>query len=92
MKILLTGIFIATAMFSGSELQTGENQAKLEIQLSEDDAFQNKVKIFDYKGNLVTELTTNDVANHNISISEYLILESSDYAFTHLGDYYYFRD
>ena len=83
---------MATAMLSVNPIETGETQAKMEMLLFEDEVFQNKVKIFDYSGNSVQELSTVDVAENEISIAEYLILESSDFAFEYLGDYYYFRD
>lgn len=92
MKALLTGIFMATAMLSLNPTETAETQAKMEMLLSVDNVFQNKVKIFDYGGNSIQELWAKDVVDNEITIGEYLILESSDFAFEHLGDHYYFRD
>ncbi len=92
MKTLLTGIFMATAMLTVNPPESGETQAKMEMLLFEDEVFQEKVKIFDYSGNPVQELKAKDVAENEISIAEFLVLESSDYAFEYLGDYYYFRD
>lgn len=92
MKTLLIGALMATAMLPINPLETDGTQEKIEMLLLEDEVFQNKVKIFDYSGNSVQELKTKDVAEKQISVAEYLIFDSSDFAFEYLGDYYYFRD
>lgn len=92
MKTILTTAFLAVAMLFGIPIPFQGDQVKLEMQLSADEVFANKVKIFDYEGNLLKELRVDDVADHEISISDYLILESSGYAFTYQGDYYFLRE
>lgn len=92
MKTLLIGALMATAMLPINPLETDGTQEKIEMLLLEDEVFQNKVKIFDYSGNSVQELKTKDIAEKQISVAEYLIFDSSDFAFEYLGDYYYFRD
>lgn len=92
MKTLLTGMLMATAMLSSTSSFTDGAQAKLEMQILSDEAFQNKVKIFDYSGNLIKEMRADDVGQDQISVADYMLLENSDFAFGYLGDYYYFRD
>lgn len=72
--------------------KSSETQAKMEMLLMADDVFENKVKIYDYAGNFVSELNSKAVVENEITVTEYVILESSDFAFEYLGDFYYFRE
>ncbi len=92
MKILLTSFLIAIGMHAGTSLLNGTDQEELEMMVLAEEALKDKVKIYDYQGSLITEFKAEDVANNDITVSNYLILNSSDYAFTYLGDYYYLRD
>ena len=90
MKTLFT-TFLTLALVVGSPM-VDLNKEKVEMMLQADDLLKDKVRIFDYDGNLLKEMEAEDVAYDDISISDYLTLESSDFAFKYLGDYYYLRD
>ena len=64
----------------------------LEMQLENDIVFQKMVRIYDYDGALIKEFPLDDVVNNKISLMDHMILEESDFAFDHLGDYYYLGD
>lgn len=92
MKTLLTSSLIATVLLSGSPVLQIGNSHQVNMQLQADEVLQDMVKVFDYHGNLIREMRVDDVAQDEISISDYLILESSHFAFSYLGDQYYLRD
>ena len=92
MKTIIAGALIAMVMLPPISIPIQSNQQQVEMQLLEDDVFQNKVKIFDYQGNLLKEMSAEDVAHDEITLSDFLILEHSGFAFEYLGDYYYLRD
>lgn len=73
---------------------TGLSEADqgIEMQLSSEIQFEEKVKIFDYEGNLLKEYLLTDVVNNNISITDHFTLKESHFAFDYLGDYYYFSE
>ena len=91
MKSLLTGVALLVTLLSGSPLKTTD-QAEMEMILQSEEVFKTRVKIFDGKGNLLKELKTQDVANEDITVADYFLLDSSDFLFSYLGDYYYLRD
>lgn len=91
MKTLLTGSVLATLLSGAPTLQIGD-VPPLEMQLQVDEVLSEKVRVFDYHGNLLQEMKVEDVANDDISISEYFILENSHFAFDYLGDHYYLKD
>ena len=72
-------------------LNVSENQA-LEMQILQDLKFQEMVKVYDYEGNLLKEMTLNQVANNEITAADFSLLDVSDYAFSFCGDYYYFQN
>ena len=92
MKTLFTLVALGTMMLLGIPITKNGNAQQLEMQLLDEEVFRNKVKIFDFEGNLLKELTVDEVAQNEISVADYMILESSDYAFTYLGDYYYLKN
>lgn len=91
MKSLLTGAALLATLLSGPPSKTNDS-IELEIMLQAEELFNTKVKIFDTKGNLLKELQTQDVANEDITVADYFLLDSSDFLFDHQGDYYYMRD
>ncbi len=92
MKTLLVSFLIAVSSLSGQFLIPQQDANLPELNLDGENILQNVVKIFDYRGNLIKEMNVSDVNQDEISISDYLILESSHFAFSYLGDYYYLRD
>lgn len=64
----------------------------LEMQLENDLIFPKMVKIYDYDGSLIREFPLDDVVNDKITLIDHMIIEESDFAFDHLGDYYYLGD
>ena len=91
MKILFGVVMLMTTLLPTKLLPERSSQ-NVEMMLLADEALQSQVKIFDYNGNLLNEMNTKDVSNNDISIKDYFLLESSDYAFQYLGDYYYLRE
>jgi len=89
MKLLRTLALLAISLFAVSANYVDK---ELEIQLATEIQFEEKVKIFDYDGNLLEEYALTDVANNAISSAEYYALQESHYAFNYLGDYYYFTE
>lgn len=92
MKTLFTGVLLATAMITGIPIPFQSDQELVEMQVLTEDVLKSKVKIYDYDEGLVKELNAEDVANDEISVADYFILESSGFAFKYLDDYYYIRD
>jgi len=92
MKSLLLLLMLGTSFLTGTEEGSHNTNQGLEIQLKTDLVFQHMVRIYSYEGDLIRELTVEDVANNDISVADYLILQDSDFAFDHRGDYYYFRE
>ncbi|WP_424962927.1 hypothetical protein [Ekhidna sp.] len=90
-SLLLLLLLSASSMLGASEAPLQANQG-LRMQLETDLVFQKMVKVYSYEGSLIREFPLNDVANNEISIADHLILEESDFAFDHQGDYYYFGD
>lgn len=92
MKSLLLLLTLgASTMLGASEDPLQANQG-LRMQLETDLVFQKMVRIYSYNGSLIREFPLTDVANNEISVADHLILEESDFAFDHQGDYYYFGD
>ena len=91
MKPLLILTFMAISLFSEPAFYVDSDQG-LEMQLTSDIQFKEKVKIFDYDGNMLEEHPLSDVVNDKMSEADYYTLAESDYAFNYLGDYYYFTD
>ena len=92
MKPVLIFLLMAVSAMGISSEETSSNNQNLEMQLSSEIAFQEKVKIYDYDGNLMQEYLLKDVVNNDITIPEFFMLEDSDFAFDYLGDYYYFSE
>ena len=91
MKPLLILTFMAVSLFTQSAGYVDAEQG-IEMQLASEIKFEEKVKIFDYDGNLLEEYALADVVNDELSSSDYYTLQESDYAFSYLGDYYYFSE
>ena len=92
MKSLLVLLTLsASIMLGAAEAPMQANQG-LRMQLESDNVFQKMVRIYSYDGSLIREFPLTDVANNDISVADHLILEESDFAFDHQGDYYYFGD
>ena len=92
MKSLLVLSFITLSAFIDSPEMTFSNSQGIEMQLSSETVFQEKVKIFDYNGALLKEYELTDVVNGEITTSDQFTLKESDFAFSYLGDYYYFSE
>ena len=90
MKLLFLLAFAGLSMMAESPQTKALTDHGLEMQINTEMDFPEMVKIYDYQGNLVQELLLSEVVNNEISISDYMMLEDSDYAFNYLGDYYYF--
>ena len=86
--ITLTGLLLMPRVADSSTL---ENQG-LEMQIENDLVFQKMVKIYDYDGLLIREFPLEDVVNDKITLVDHMIMEESDFAFDHMGDYYYLGD
>ncbi|MEM6641750.1 MAG: hypothetical protein AAF616_02120 [Bacteroidota bacterium] len=89
MKTLLLILFTTVAAMVNFSPEA--EQPSLDLQLWSELKFDEKVKVYDYDGNLVSEYLLSDVANEEISVIDHLVLEKSDFAFDYLGDYYYFQ-
>ncbi len=89
--VLLIALAITLIMPSGFHSFTQDNRG-LEIPLDNDLVFQKKVMIYDYEGSLIREFLLEDVINHKISLTDHMVMEESNFAFDHLGDYYYLGD
>ncbi len=92
MKTITTGVLIVVAVLLGIPIPFQDSQEQVEMQVLSEDVLKSKVKVYDYDGNLLKEMDADDVANNEITVSDYFILESSGFAFKHLGDYYYLRE
>ncbi|WP_425389974.1 hypothetical protein [Ekhidna sp.] len=92
MKSLLLLLMLSASVLLGSAEATMHDNQGLNMQIDSDLVFQQMVKIYTYDGELVKELSLNDVANNKISVIDHIVLQESDFAFDHQGDYYYFRD
>ncbi|MEP5611847.1 MAG: hypothetical protein ABJP45_06330 [Cyclobacteriaceae bacterium] len=92
MKLLIAGTIFLAAMFPGIPIPLQSTQQLAEMQVLAGDVFKDKVKVYDYTGNLLKEMTAEDVANAQISVADYFVLDNSAFAFKYLGDYYYLRD
>ncbi|MEP1095040.1 MAG: hypothetical protein ABJG78_08005 [Cyclobacteriaceae bacterium] len=92
MKLLISGTIFLAAMFPGIPIPSQNSQELVEMQVLADDVLKDKVKVYDYTGNLLKEMAAEDVANNQISIADYFVLDNSGFAFKYLGDYYYLRD
>lgn len=92
MKLLLILSFIAVSAIGGTSQRNLPGSQDLDMQLSAEIEFQEKVKIYDYDGELLSEYLLEDVVNNDITLSDHFTLEESDYAFNYLGDYYYFSE
>ena len=90
-SLLLLLTLSASVMLGAAEAPMQSNQG-LRMQLESDNVFQKMVRIYSYDGSLIREFPLTDVANNDISVADHLILEESDFAFDHQGDYYYFGD
>ena len=88
-SLILTLMVISFFMVSADYVDSDQG---IEMQLASELVFEEKVKIYDYEGNLLEEYIASDVVNDEISASDYYALQESDYAFNYLGDYYYFTE
>ncbi|MFK7953120.1 MAG: hypothetical protein AB8B73_09755 [Ekhidna sp.] len=91
MKTLFTLSVLFGALFIGAPTEERTNP-ELEMGLSMEEIFQEKIIVYDYKGNLLKELKIEDVATDRISVTDHFFLDKSDFAFEHMGDYYYFKE
>lgn len=91
MKLLLLLTFMVASAFAESP-QTKSTDLGLEMQLSTEIEFVEKVKVYTYSGKLIKEFPLTNVVNNDISVSDHVLVEQSDYAFDFLGDYYYFSE
>lgn len=92
MKTMFALLLITVSAMNDAPQKKGIENQDLELLLSAEMIFEEKVKVYDYEGNLVQEVLISDVANNTLSSSEFFSIEESDYAFSYLGDYYYFSD
>ncbi len=92
MKTLLVLSLIAVSAILKDPQATLTTNQGLEIQPGAEIDFQEKVRIYDYQGNLMKEYLLSEVVNNEISVSDHFIIEESDFAFDYLGDYYYFTE
>lgn len=90
-SLLLILALSATAFVSTAEAPQHIDRG-LNMQLDTDLVFQQMVRIYSYKGELVREFPVSAVTNNQISVMDHMILEDSDFAFNDRGDYYYFGD
>ncbi len=90
----MKSLFILSALFGtlfmGSLNERSNPELTMDIAMEE--ALQEKVRVYDYDGNLLKELKVTDVATNDISVIDHILLDESDFAFEHLGDYYYFQE
>ncbi|MEO1254094.1 MAG: hypothetical protein AAFY41_04280 [Bacteroidota bacterium] len=93
MKSLILLTTLATALIiPGVADSSSRENSELDMQLENDLVFQKMVRIYNYEGSLIREFPLDDVVNDKISILDHMIMEESDFAFDHLGDYYYLGD
>ena len=92
MKSLLLLLMLSGSIILGAADTSMQSNQGLRMQVDPDLVFQKMVKVYSYDGSLIKEFPLNDVANNDISVADHLILEQSDFAFDHRGDYYYFGD
>lgn len=91
MKSLLMLSMLFGALYMGVPISEQTNP-ELEMSLHMEDVFKEKVKVYDYNGNLLKELNLSAIATDDISVTDHILLDDSDFAFEHLGDYYYFQE
>jgi len=90
MKSFLLLALLGMAVVAESP-QANENPNQgLEAQIETELVFNEMVHVFDYEGNLMREFYMSEVANGDITVTDHILLEKSDYAFNYLGDHYYF--
>lgn len=84
-------VILSVILMSSIEAPEAKNPT-LQQQFDTELDFTKFVKIYSYDGDLLRELAVEDVSEGTISVIDFLILDSSDYAFHMHGDYYYFTD
>lgn len=92
MKSLLILSLIAVSAISGTAEDNLPQSRRLDMQLTTQLEFEEKVKIYDYNGNMLNEYLLTDVVNNDITVLDHFALQQSDFAFDYLGDYYYFSE
>jgi len=92
MKSLLITLMLSASVLLGEASDQLQTKQVLTLHLESDIAFQKMVKVYSYEGALIREIPLNDVANNQLTVSDHMILEGSDFAFDLQGDYYYFND
>ena len=92
MKSILLLSLMAVSAIAGTSKDNLPRNLELDMQLASQMDFQEKVKIYDYNGNLLNEYLLTDVVNNDITVLDHFALEQSDFAFDFLGDYYYFSE
>ena len=92
MKSLLLLLMLSLSILIGESEAPPSADQGVSMQMETETVFQRMVKIYSYDGSLIREFTLQDVANDDITLADHMILEASDFAFDHLGDYYYFGD
>ncbi len=91
MKTILTLSVLFGAFFIGTTNEESGNP-ELEMNLLMEEVFEERVIVYDYSGNLLKELKVEDIATNEISVTDHFFLDKSDFAFEHMGDYYYFKE
>jgi len=92
MKSLLIMLMLSASVLLGEASDQLQAKQVMALQLESDIEFQKMVKVYSYEGALIREIPLNDVANNQLTVSDHMILEGSDFAFDLQGDYYYFND
>jgi len=92
MKSLFVLAFIAVSAINAPVSENSLEDQGLEMQLTAEIEFQQMVKVYDYQGKLMKEYFLSDVVNNNITVTDHILIEGSDFAFDYLGDYYYFSE
>ena len=92
MKSLLIMLMLSASVLLGEASDQLQTKQVMALQLESDIEFQKMVKVYSYEGSLIREIPLNDVANNQLTVSDHMILEGSDFAFDLQGDYYYFND
>ena len=91
MKTLFTLSVLFGAFFIGTTNEERSNP-ELEMDLLMEEVFEERVVVYDYNGNLLKDLKMEDITTNEISVADHLFLDKSDFAFEHMGDYYYFKE
>lgn len=93
MRTIFTSLLIGMVLLVGSSMMQAEKSSvQMRIPPRTEEVLQNRVWVFDYQGNLIKELIADEVARGEISVMDYLLLESSHFAFSYFGDQYYLKD